>query len=104
MHAAPAGAMPLAFAREGSTVRVVEVKAGKGRTRRLAELGIHPGSEVKIVKTSGPGPVILEVSQANVAPRCRACPMRGCGLSGSRLMVSLGVAMRILVQDTRDVM
>ena len=35
--------MPLAFAPEGSLVRIIDIMAGRGLTRRLIEMGLVPG-------------------------------------------------------------
>ncbi|MCD6368293.1 MAG: FeoA domain-containing protein [Thermoproteales archaeon] len=71
--------MPLAFAPEGSLVRVIDIMAGRGLTRRLIEMGLVPGSVIKVVKTMGPGPIVIEVK-------------------GVRLALGHGVSMKILVE------
>ncbi|KYH36106.1 MAG: Ferrous iron transport protein A [Candidatus Hecatellales archaeon B24] len=57
--------IPLAFANEGSLVQIVEVRAGQGLTRRLAELGLTQGSTLRVVKSLSPGPVVVEVVNDN---------------------------------------
>jgi len=59
--------IPLAFVEEGSLVKVVGIRAGWGLTRRLAELGLTEGSILKIVKSSPPGPVVVEVVNGRVS-------------------------------------
>lgn len=53
--------MPLAFARNGTLVRVVSIRAGKGLYKRLHELGIGGGKLLRVVKSLGPGPVLIEI-------------------------------------------
>jgi len=59
--------MPLAFLGEGESGRVVEVRAGRGLTRRLIAMGIAPGMKVRVLKSSGPGPILIEVGQTRIA-------------------------------------
>ena len=59
--------MPLAFLDEGESGRVVEVRAGRGLTRRLLAMGIAPGMKVRVLKSSGPGPILIEVGQTRIA-------------------------------------
>jgi len=74
------GAFPLFMAREGSFVRVVGILGGKTIVRRLYELGIMPGTVMRVVKTMRPGPVIVE-------------------LAGTRLALGYGMAMKLYVED-----
>ena len=71
--------MPLAFLGEGESGRVVEVRAGRGLTRRLIAMGIAPGMKVRVLKSSGPGPILIEVGQTRIA-------------------LGRGVAMKIIVE------
>jgi Fe2+ transport system protein FeoA len=48
--------------------------------RRLAELGLNPGSELRIVQASGGGPLILAVKE------------------DARIAIGQGMASRILVE------
>ncbi len=80
--------IPLTFAPEGSIVRVVELNVGRGLERRLYELGIFRGSLIKVVKTRGPGPVLIEVL-GNTSWSVH---------STSRLALGYGVAMKIFVE------
>jgi len=59
--------IPLAFLPEGEVGTVVEIRAGRGLTRRLLAMGIVPGMKVKILKSSGPGPILVEVGQTRIA-------------------------------------
>jgi len=59
--------IPLAFLGEGEVGRVVEIRAGRGLTRRLIAMGIAPGMKVRVLKSSGPGPILVEVGQTRIA-------------------------------------
>jgi len=61
-------------------VRVLKVRAGSGLQRRLADMGLTPGAEVRLVNCQGAGPVLID-------------------LKGSRLALGRGVAMKILVEE-----
>jgi len=71
--------IPLILAPEGSEVRVIDVRAGKGVVARLLELGITPSSTLRVLKTFGSGPILLDVK-------------------GSRIALSRGIAMKIFVE------
>ena len=94
--------MPLAYAREGSLVRVTAIRAGKGLSRRLRELGIIEGGLVRVVKSQGPGPVIIEVVSTPSPNKCRGrtYPLNYAPLEG-RLLLGFGVAMKVLVEEVR---
>ncbi len=70
--------MPLAMARPGEAVTVVDVRAGWGLTRRLADMGLLPGTQIRVVNGMRPGPIIID-------------------LRGSRLALGYGVAQKIMV-------
>ena len=70
--------MPLAMARPGEVVTVVDVRAGRGLTRRLAEMGLLPGTQIRVINSQMPGPLIID-------------------LRGSRLALGRGVAQKIMV-------
>mgnify|MGYP000471626722 CR=1 FL=1 len=88
--------MPLAFAREGATLRILEVRAGRGLAHRISELGLTPGSVVKVVKASPPGPIIVEVDGYD--ERGVQKPVMGVP-SAWRLALGFGMAMKIMVED-----
>ncbi|MFW6106995.1 MAG: FeoA family protein [bacterium] len=74
--------MPLAMARRGETVELVDVRGGRGLHRRLAEMGLGPGSRF-VVETSGrPGPFVIRVK-------------------GSRLVLGHGMVTRVFVRPVR---
>lgn len=66
--------------KKGESARIAFVRAGKGALQRLSDMGLTPGTVVKII-TSAPlrGPVEIEVR-------------------GSRLAVGWGIASRIFVE------
>ena len=71
--------MPLAMARPGEVVTVVSIRAGWGLTRRLADMGLVPGTTLRVINSQMPGPIIID-------------------LRGSRLVLGHGVAQKILVE------
>jgi len=58
--------MPLSLIPAGYTVRIVSIVAGRGASRRLAELGLTPGVIVKVLKNDV-GPVLLQVRGITIA-------------------------------------
>ena len=70
--------MPLAMARPGEVVTVVDVRAGRGLTGRLAAMGLLPGTQIRVINSQMPGPLIID-------------------LRGSRLALGRGVAQKIMV-------
>jgi len=94
--------MPLAYAREGSLVRVSAIRAGKGLYRRLHELGIAEGKILRVVKAQGPGPVIIEiVNNASYVYRGVLRPYYSIA-TGGRLLLGFGVAMKIMVEEVES--
>ena len=59
--------VPLAFLSENKQATVVEVVGGRGLVRRLYELGFTPGTKVRVVSSSSPGPVLVDVKGARIA-------------------------------------
>ncbi len=72
--------MPLAMARPGAVVTLIAINAGFGLRRRLADMGLSPGVNVRVVQSQMPGPVIID-------------------LRGSRLALGRGMAQRIMVKE-----
>ena len=70
--------MPLAMASPGEVVRIADIRAGRGLTRRLADMGLVPGTDIRVINSYRPGPVLLEVR-------------------GTRLALGHGMAQKILV-------
>ncbi len=72
--------MPLAMATPGEEISVAGVRAGFGLQRRLADMGLTPGVNIRVINSQAPGPVIID-------------------LRGSRLVLGHGVAQKILVKE-----
>jgi ferrous iron transport protein A len=72
--------MPLAMARPTELVTVIGVRAGWGLQRRLADMGLTPGTQIRVINSQMSGPVLID-------------------LRGSRLAVGRGVAQKILVKE-----
>jgi len=59
--------MPLVMASPGEQVRIVEFHGGRGMERRLTSMGLNRGAEVEVIKTSGPGPLIVASGETRIA-------------------------------------
>jgi len=71
---------PLCMAGNCKEVRVLKIRAGSGLQRRLADMGLTPGTEIKLINCQGVGPVLID-------------------LKGSRLALGRGMAMKIMVEE-----
>ena len=71
--------MPLAMACSGEEVTVVDIKAGRGLAQRLADMGLTPGTTLRVLSSHLSGPVMID-------------------LRGSRLALGCGVARKITVE------
>jgi len=58
--------MPLAMVSPGEEVILVAVNAGWGLVRRLADMGLYPGVNLRIIR-GHPGPVIVQVGNSRLA-------------------------------------
>jgi ferrous iron transport protein A len=63
----------------GEKVAILALGAGWGLQRRLADLGLTPGMEIKIISSGRPGQVVIDVR-------------------GSRLALGRGIARKIMVR------
>jgi ferrous iron transport protein A len=72
--------MPLSMAGTRGAVRVVGLRGGGGLDRKLADMGLTPGAEVRLISCQGAGPVLID-------------------LKGSRLALGRGMAMKIMVEE-----
>ena len=72
--------MPLAMMQEGKEGRVSQIKAGRGLTRRLIEMGFIEGALVRVLRADFRGPVMVTVN-------------------GSKYALGRGMAMKIMVED-----
>ncbi len=71
------------MAPEGRLVRIAEIRAGGRAMMRLMELGLVPGSNIRVLKALGSGPLLLDVK-------------------GSRIALGRGIAMKVLVEVVGD--
>ena len=71
--------LPLALLVPGVRARVITIQGGFGFVRRMAEMGISPGSHLTALKGGTGGPVIVEGK-------------------GSRLVMGRGMAHKVLVE------
>ncbi len=71
--------MPLAMVSPGEMVTMVDIRAGRGLTRRLADMGLVPGTTLRVINSQMPGPIIID-------------------LRGSRLVLGHGIAQKIMVE------
>ena len=71
--------MPLAMAYSGEEVTVVYIRGGRGLARRLADMGLIPGTTLRVINSQMPGPILID-------------------LRGSRLVLGFGVAQKIMVK------
>jgi Fe2+ transport system protein FeoA len=67
------------MASSGDEVEVIAVRAGWGLQRRLADMGLTPGVQVRVINSQRPGPVVID-------------------LRGSRLALGHGVAHKVMVK------
>jgi Fe2+ transport system protein FeoA len=71
--------MPLAMARPGETVELVDVRGGLSLQRHLAEMGLGPGSQFAVETSARMGPFVIRVK-------------------GSRLILGHGMVDRLFVR------
>jgi ferrous iron transport protein A len=70
--------IPLAIARAGEPVTVTGIKAGYGLQKRLADMGLTPGVQIKVMNRQMTGPLLID-------------------LRGSRVALGRGIALKIYV-------
>ncbi|NOK61832.1 MAG: ferrous iron transport protein A [Chloroflexi bacterium AL-W] len=66
MRQRPSGTMLLSMVGPGECVRLLEVRGNTQRSRRLAELGLTPGVEVRMVQNAS-DPLLLAVRDTRLA-------------------------------------
>jgi Fe2+ transport system protein FeoA len=71
--------MPLSMVSPGETVELVQIREGKRLRKRLADLGLNVGLDVRVVQNCFSGPLILAVKE------------------DARLAIGRGMAHQILV-------
>jgi Fe2+ transport system protein FeoA len=72
-------AMPLSMITPGQTVELIQIREGKRLRKRLADLGLNVGLDVRVVQNCFRGPLILAVKE------------------DARLAIGRGMAHQILV-------
>jgi len=75
--------MPLPMVSPGEVVQVADIRGGWGLTRKLADMGLLPGTNIRVVNNQMPGPVVIEVK-------------------GTRLALGYGMAQKILVTEVES--
>jgi len=70
--------MPLSMVPPGESVQVVTIRASWGLQRRLADMGLTPGVQVRVINSQRPGPVVVDIR-------------------GSRLALGHGIAHKVMV-------
>lgn len=73
------GAIPLTMVTQGAHVRLMAISSGHRLRKRLADLGLTPGTCARVVRYDGHGPLILAVK------------------NDSRLAIGRGMAEKMLV-------
>jgi ferrous iron transport protein A len=66
------------MASSGEIVKLVSIRAGWGLQRRLSDLGLTPGVQLRVISSGRPGQVVIDVR-------------------GSRLALGHGVSAKIMV-------
>ncbi len=59
--------IPLTMATPGERVRIVGFLGARAMGRRLTSMGLNVGAEVEVIKSSGPGPLIVVSRETRVA-------------------------------------
>ena len=54
-----AGAFPLSMADAGAQVRIVALRGGAGLDRRMTEMGLNIGAQVRVLQQQGGGLVVM---------------------------------------------
>jgi len=71
--------LPLAMINPSEEVTVAEIRGGRGLVQRLADMGLTPGTRLKVINSQMPGPILID-------------------LRGSRLVLGHGVALKVMVE------
>jgi Fur family ferric uptake transcriptional regulator len=59
--------MPLVMASPSERVRIVGFRGGKGMERRLTSMGLNRDAQVEVIKSNGPGPLIVASRETRIA-------------------------------------
>jgi ferrous iron transport protein A len=66
----------------GESGEIVQIRGGRGITRRLTDMGFVPGAFVRLVSDAGgPGPVLVK-------------------MNGTQIGIGRGMARRVLIRPT----
>jgi ferrous iron transport protein A len=79
MFAVTRSVIPLAFLPEGAQGIVQGIRGGMNARRRLYELGLTEGAFIRVIRSMGRGPIVVEVR-------------------GSRIALGRGLSMKIMVE------
>ncbi len=60
-------ALPLSAAKEDVELRLVGTRCGRGLCLHLAAMGLRPGALIRVVRTHGPGPLIVAMGNTRMA-------------------------------------
>ena len=82
--------VPLAYVGDGAIVEVVGIRGGYGFVRKLRDLGINEGSYLKVIKSIGPGPVIINLIDKISNPKVSSI--------GRRIALGYGIALKVMVR------
>lgn len=72
--------MPLVMAGIGEEVKIVSIRAGRGLNQHLADMGLTPGTVIKIINKQGAGPMLID-------------------FRGSRLILGFSAAQKVMVEN-----
>jgi len=70
----------LAFVLPGEKVIIERLVGGSKMQQRLADMGLTPGTSIEVIKSSGPGPLIV-------------------AFRGSRIALGRGLSNKVLVSE-----
>ena len=73
----------LATISPGQAARVVSIAAGRGLAQRLADMGLIPGTVLRVINRQGSGPILVE-------------------LRGTKIVLGSGISQKIIVDQTGD--
>lgn len=59
--------MPLLLVQTGEDVRLVKIRGGRGLRKRMADLGMNPGTPLRIVSKNRSGPLIIALKESRMA-------------------------------------
>ena len=75
--------LPLSMINPSEEVTVTDVRGGRGLVQKLADMGLTPGSKLKVISSHKPGPILIDIR-------------------GSRLVLGHGVAHKVMVDLAAD--